>query len=185
MLDRHCNSLCYYLCVLLWLVAVRQCSGVDIISSSKLEACTANGTQGANSTSLSCKQKLVITVTVDSGDTTSSQDIALTVSCVGSPTGSCPCPCNYAVDASCTCRDLASILTIKLSKTPLLASYPLTYLQAFNYKPYEAIVRLEDGNCKVLGLGIGGCDRSTSLQEPEGSSGDKCICFCRQRLLTQ
>ncbi|WIA16742.1 hypothetical protein OEZ85_013396 [Tetradesmus obliquus] len=63
--------------------------------------------------------------------------------------GQCPCPCNYASDPSCSCRDLASSLTVSLSKGPLWASYPLTYLQSFNYKPYEAIVRPGAGNCKA------------------------------------
>jgi hypothetical protein len=34
-------------------------------------------------------------------------------------------------------------------QSPLWASYPLMYLQAFNYKPYEAIVRPGAGQCKV------------------------------------
>jgi hypothetical protein len=46
-----------------------------------------------------------------------------------SPTGSCPCPCDYSTDASCTCRDLATPLLVSLTKTPVAASYPLQYLQ--------------------------------------------------------
>ncbi|KAF6259714.1 dihydrouridine synthase-domain-containing protein [Scenedesmus sp. NREL 46B-D3] len=124
-------------------------AAVDVISSSKLETCIRNGTQGANSSAISCKQKLVVVVSVDSGDSISSQDLQFTLNCVGSSTGQCPCPCNYASDASCGCRDLASSLTVSLSKGPLWASYPLTYLQSFNYKPYEAIVRPGAGQCKV------------------------------------
>eukprot|EP00882_Tetradesmus_deserticola_P031406 GHRQ01035511.1.p1 GENE.GHRQ01035511.1~~GHRQ01035511.1.p1 ORF type:complete len:197 (+),score=37.95 GHRQ01035511.1:158-748(+) len=129
-------------------VILRPIAAVDIISSSKLETCIRNGTQGANSTAISCKQKVVVVVSVDSGDSISSQDVQFTLNCVGSSTGQCPCPCNYASDASCGCRDLSSSLTVSLSKGPLWASYPLTYLQSFNYKPYETIVRPGAGKCK-------------------------------------
>jgi hypothetical protein len=39
----------------------------------------------------------------------------------------------------------------------LFASYPLQYIQSFNYKPYEAIVRPGPGNCRVREprLGVG------------------------------
>ncbi len=40
-------------------------------------------------------------------------------------------------DASCTCRNLAGALNITLSKSAVYASYPLQYVQTFNYKPYE------------------------------------------------
>lgn len=33
-------------------------------------------------------------------------------------------------------------------QSPLWASYPLMYLQSFNYKPYESIVRPGAGKCK-------------------------------------
>lgn len=71
-----------------------------------------------------------------------------------SPSGACPCPCNYAADASCSCRDLAATLTVSLQKGPLWASYPLAYLQAFNYKPHESIVRPGAGQCKARRLAL-------------------------------
>ena len=51
--------------------------------------------------------------------------------------GTCPCTCNYATDASCTCRDLAQSINVTLTKTAVYNTYPLTYVQAFNYAPYE------------------------------------------------
>eukprot|EP00882_Tetradesmus_deserticola_P021604 GHRQ01023386.1.p1 GENE.GHRQ01023386.1~~GHRQ01023386.1.p1 ORF type:complete len:157 (+),score=15.03 GHRQ01023386.1:158-628(+) len=39
--------------------------------------------QGANSTAISCKQKVVVVVSVDSGDSISSQDVQFTLNCVG------------------------------------------------------------------------------------------------------
>ena len=55
--------------------------------------------------------------------------------CSGS--GKCPCPCNYAVDATCQCRNLAEALNVTITKSAVYASYPLIYQQAFNYQPYE------------------------------------------------
>ncbi|KAJ9505456.1 hypothetical protein QJQ45_026136, partial [Haematococcus lacustris] len=65
------------------------------------------------------------------------------------PSGSCPCPCNYAVDDSCTCRDLASPLQVSLTKTPMVASYPMQYLASFNFKPVEVVVRPSSRQCNA------------------------------------
>ena len=51
--------------------------------------------------------------------------------------GVCPCTCDYVADASCTCRDLAGAVNVTLAKSAVYASYPLQYVQTFNYKPYE------------------------------------------------
>jgi hypothetical protein len=53
---------------------------------------------------LSCAQKLVMALSVDSGDAAATSSIELTLSCVGSPSGACPCPCDYSTDLGCTCR---------------------------------------------------------------------------------
>lgn len=55
--------------------------------------------------------------------------------CSGS--GGCPCTCNYATDAGCTCRDLKDTLNVTITKGAVYASYPLIYQQAFNYQPTE------------------------------------------------
>ena len=59
--------------------------------------------------------------------------------CPCSATGTCPCSCNYATDAGCTCRDLTQAINVQMTKSPVYASYPLTYAQAFNSKPYEQV----------------------------------------------
>ena len=59
--------------------------------------------------------------------------------------GVCPCTCDYVVDASCTCRDLAGAINVTLSKSAVYASYPLQYVQTFNYKPYEVRRRTTSG----------------------------------------
>ena len=54
-----------------------------------------------------------------------------------STTGECPCPCDYATDAGCTCRDLAEAMTVSIVKSPVFATYPVTYVQQFSGRPYE------------------------------------------------
>lgn len=71
-----------------------------------------------------------------------------------SPTGRCPCPCDYARDPGCTCRDLTSPMRVALTKSRMWASYPLQFLQSFNYKPYEVVLRPSNKQCKV-GVGTG------------------------------
>jgi hypothetical protein len=156
---------------LLLLLAVAAASlpaeAVDVIASSKLESCVADGSAGSASSSsssasspppLACSQKLVLTVAVDASDAaaSSSSRIELAVNCVGSPTGACPCPCDYARDAGCGCRDLergagagAGALTLSFAKTPVYAAYPLTYLQSFNWRPTEQIIRPQSSKCRV------------------------------------
>ena len=62
--------------------------------------------------------------------------------------GVCPCGCDYASDRDCPCRDLARELTVTVTKSRAMASYPLTYLQSFNYKPVEGVVRPGPGMCR-------------------------------------
>ncbi len=58
---------------------------------------------------------------------------------MGSGSGGCPCTCNYLTDASCQCRDLADTINITVTKGPVFATYPLTYQQAYNWKPTEVM----------------------------------------------
>ena len=51
--------------------------------------------------------------------------------------GTCPCSCNYATDPSCACRDIERSINVTLTKTAVYATYPLLYVQSFNYKPVE------------------------------------------------
>lgn len=135
----------------------------DVIASSKLEACVADGGSSAAASSpppLACSQKLVLAVAVDASDaaSASSSRVELTVPCVGSPTGACPCPCDYARDAGCGCRDLerGAALGLAFAKTPVYAAYPLTYLQSFNWRPTEQIIRPQSSKCRVGETGGGG-----------------------------
>ena len=151
---------------LLLLLAARSLTparAADVIASSKLEACIADGGSSAAASSpppLACSQKLVLAVAVDASDaaSASSSRVELTVPCVGSPTGACPCPCDYARDAGCGCRDLerGAALGLAFAKTPVYAAYPLTYLQSFNWRPTEQIIRPQSSKCRVGETGGGG-----------------------------
>ena len=82
--------------------------------------------------------------------------------CPCSATGTCPCSCNYATDAGCTCRDLTQAINVQMTKSPVYASYPLTYAQAFNSKPYEQVAVLcplccEQGPCAGHPVSISYC----------------------------
>ena len=55
--------------------------------------------------------------------------------CSGS--GGCPCTCEYGTDPACQCRSLPQPLNITLTKTPVVAAYPLTYQQSFDAQPTE------------------------------------------------
>ncbi|GBF95275.1 hypothetical protein Rsub_08306 [Raphidocelis subcapitata] len=124
------------------------CRAVDVIAASRLETCVFDVTlSAAGGQQLSCAQKLVMALSVDSGDAVATSSLELTLGCIGSPTGACPCPCDYASDLGCQCRDLTSPLRVNITKSPLWASYPLQYLQPFNWKPTEGVVRPKDAVC--------------------------------------
>lgn len=54
-----------------------------------------------------------------------------------SPTDTCPCPCNYATDPTCACRDLKENITVAATKSAVYARYPLTFYKYMNGRPYE------------------------------------------------
>ena len=60
-----------------------------------------------------------------------------------SSNGVCPCTCNYATTPSCGCRDLAQTINVSFAKSPVYSTYPLTYMQAFNYQPTEVRTSLQ------------------------------------------
>ena len=57
----------------------------------------------------------------------------------------CPCPCRFGADAGCLCQDLESPFRVSVTKTPTYATFPLTYLQPFNYGVREAIISTGTG----------------------------------------
>lgn len=94
------------------------------------------------SPSLNCTTKLLVTLAVDAGSAlTGTTRLDTSLTCTGSPTGACPCPCSAATTPGCTCVDFGSPLSISLTKTPAYLTYPLTYVQSFNAKPAELIIR--------------------------------------------
>ena len=74
--------------------------------------------------------------------------------------GKCPCTCNYATDAGCTCRDLAQSINVTMTKSPVYATYPLTYVKSFNSKPYEAVIMVGGNNA------ISSCEAGGSSAPP-------------------
>lgn len=49
----------------------------------------------------------------------------------------CPCSCTYGIDPGCKCQNLEEPVKISVSKTPVYASYPLTYFKSIYWKPEE------------------------------------------------
>lgn len=58
-----------------------------------------------------------------------------------SPTGACPCPCDYTQDPTCTCRDLQQSILVSATKSAVFATYPVAYTQQFNGHPTEVGTR--------------------------------------------
>lgn len=83
---------------------------------------------------------MVVTVTIDNSQLYSTESLHFSLSCVNSPTGQCPCPCNYQLDSGCACRDLKHEITVGITKTPVYALYPLTQPKLFNGRPSEAYI---------------------------------------------
>ena len=75
-----------------------------------------------------------------------------------SPTDTCPCPCNYATDPNCACRDLNENITVAATKSAVYARYPLTFYKYMNGRPYEV-------RCPALPLGGGGWTHKPSNQQ--------------------
>ncbi|KFM27361.1 hypothetical protein F751_4631 [Auxenochlorella protothecoides] len=99
------------------------------------------------STELSCSKKILVTLTLANNKLYASDELQFTLSCVNSATGVCPCPCDYATDATCTCRDLARNMTISMTKGAVYALYPLTFSRRYQGAPTETIVTTTVENC--------------------------------------
>ncbi|RMZ57501.1 hypothetical protein APUTEX25_003744 [Auxenochlorella protothecoides] len=101
----------------------------------------------AMDTELSCSKKILVTLTLANNKLYASDELQFTLSCVNSATGVCPCPCDYATDATCTCRDLARNMTISMTKGAVYALYPLTFSRRYQGAPTETIVTTTVENC--------------------------------------
>eukprot|EP00850_Spirogloea_muscicola_P007694 SM000039S14524 [mRNA] locus=s39:595544:600916:+ [translate_table: standard] len=75
---------------------------------------------------MDCQKKVVISFTVSNGQTEAAQALEAVVSSVQ--------------DGNGTSHKLAEPLMITITKSPVYAVYPLTYIQSFNGKPYEEVV---------------------------------------------
>ncbi|GLC38807.1 hypothetical protein PLESTM_000779300 [Pleodorina starrii] len=107
-----------------------------------MEKCVADGV----TETLICKNKMIVTLTVVNGKTVDTEKLEFTLKCVNSPDGDCPCTCDAANDSLCKCRDLVAPLRVSLSKSPLTASYPISYVQSFNWWVHEEVLQRE--KCK-------------------------------------
>lgn len=87
---------------------------------------------------MSCSQKIVVGMVVASDMLYETEYLDFDVGCVGST--ECPCPCDRATNASCTCYNLDNAVRVAVTKTPAYASYPLTYVQRVDGHPWERIV---------------------------------------------
>ena len=57
--------------------------------------------------------------------------------------GVCPCACNYAVDASCTCRDLAGAIIVTITRPPVVAVYRMKGIRSADFRPYEEVIYMQ------------------------------------------
>ncbi|KAL4424812.1 hypothetical protein ABPG77_000852 [Micractinium sp. CCAP 211/92] len=109
-----------------------------VMAVGKLQSCVNDGT--TPNTSLTCSQKIVVTVELENNKIYETEQLNFGVSCVNSPTDTCPCPCNYATDPTCACRDLKQNITVAATKSAVYARYPLTFYKYMNGRPYEDII---------------------------------------------
>jgi len=145
-----------WLFILNVITLLRYSSSATVLSSTTLETClrndggantnnnNINGSSVLSSSSTksenideSCASRVVVLVTLDGGTLGSTSELQFGIPCVGSADGSCPCKCNYAEDSGCECRDLGASVSIRMSRTAVLAEYPLTYVASYNSKMTE------------------------------------------------
>ena len=84
-----------------------------------------------------CTKKLVVATTVENDKFYETEFLDFQIDCVDSPTGECPCPCNYQIDQDCSCRDLSDPIRVSMTKTPVKLLYSLDSPAVFNGRPYE------------------------------------------------
>jgi hypothetical protein len=86
---------------------------------------------------MECSKKIVVTLNLENNKLYETDELDFELACVNSPTGRCPCPCFYAQDPGCACRDLRRTIKVSVTKTPVYAVYPLSQPRMFNGRPYE------------------------------------------------
>ena len=104
--------------IILFLVKI---TVATILSESKIQQCYQSDT-------LNCSQKLLVTVTIENGQMAATENIQITETSNGTI--------------------LETPITITMTKSPVLALYPLKYVQDFNSQPVEQIVSSTVLGCK-------------------------------------
>ena len=132
-----------------------------LIAASRLESCSAaapagrappaGGGRGGGGGApppleVACEQKLVVTLAVPTGRAHATERVEADLGCVGA--SECPCPCDYARDPGCECRDLGAPLSVAVTKSPVRASYPIYYWADVNAAPREVVVEAPEGGCR-------------------------------------
>lgn len=98
----------------------------DILASSNLEQCTNAGDE----TGLDCAEKIVVSLTLNAGQ---------------GEVESIQAQIDKIVDENGDEHQLGEPVSIMLSKSAVTYVYPLTYLQHFNNKPYEEVIKVNHG----------------------------------------
>eukprot|EP00850_Spirogloea_muscicola_P008924 SM000049S16695 [mRNA] locus=s49:93424:102369:+ [translate_table: standard] len=96
---------------------------------------TGRSSPASSMATMDCQNKVVVSITVSNGQTEAAQALETVVSSVQ--------------DGNGTSHKLTEPLMITITKSPVYAVYPLTYIQSFNGKPYEEVVltkHCDDGN---------------------------------------
>ena len=99
----------------------------SLVSSSTLQTCTNNAPASGASVTLSCRQQVVVTLSVPTGQSLATQTLQFSQTLT------------TVSDAAGVARPLAQPIVVSVTKTPVWAVYPLTYRQSANAKPYEAV----------------------------------------------
>nr|BDU46978.1 generative cell specific-1 paralog [Pleodorina starrii] len=139
----HLCKLDYVVSIAVILFALRASEAIaELLTTGRYEKCIMQD-------AVPCTSKFVLPLKFPSGRTHDIEQYEFTVECLNSPDGQCPCTCNSFIDEKCSCRDLVSPLRVWLTKSALVASYELAFLQnKFNWKPYEVVMRPNDKVCK-------------------------------------
>ena len=116
------------LCLALLLAAVLWEAGEgSLVSSSALQTCTNNAPASGATVVLSCRHQVVVTLSVPTGQSLATQSLQFSQSLTS------------VNDAAGVAQPLAQPLVVTVTKSPVWAVYPLTYVQSVNAKPYEAV----------------------------------------------
>lgn len=148
----HVNTHCITISIatLLLYLGIPRTGSTILLSAPTFSPCPPDGPLGNCTTQLNVQAAINLTAEYTAVSTTA------TIRCIDrcapttgtvelpaathSPNGQCPCPCDYALDEGCTCRDLhpGAAINITVNATPATAVlYNFTYAGVFNGKPYE------------------------------------------------